>query len=242
MNWSEETDPNDRCQYTHTTCETPLGTFFITWKSWKSSSPIDVELNEEIIEGYLPSVRKAKEFVKEYLAKKRDELTEFLQEDEQRLVVEFSQGAKLKSPILSESQKQELQLVESIPITLYFPGLTVCISGEQFTIAIVTGELPLVGEGDRLIIKLDGGGTLETPCLSKDLADQFNSATRLNEQTTRHVININDSGYETERSRVYPDLKLVLDACVERSQSEVESTSKTAMCYVIEAIEKDLRK
>lgn len=33
--WSDVSEPNDDCHYTHTKAETPFGRFLLTWKSWK---------------------------------------------------------------------------------------------------------------------------------------------------------------------------------------------------------------
>lgn len=43
LEWTEERNPDDSCDYTHVSAETPFGQILITWKGWKSDPDPTVE-------------------------------------------------------------------------------------------------------------------------------------------------------------------------------------------------------
>jgi hypothetical protein len=81
MNWTEPTPPTPHIShYDHVTCETPLGSFMIEWKSWKENDSYIIAING-IHLGVEYTLEDAKNFVKQYLISRYEELTNFLSND-----------------------------------------------------------------------------------------------------------------------------------------------------------------
>lgn len=79
MNWTEPQPPTEGVNnYDHITCETPLGTMVIEWKSWKESPCYTVELNGDVWIGSDNTIEGAKILAKEYLSSKSKALVAFL--------------------------------------------------------------------------------------------------------------------------------------------------------------------
>lgn len=72
LKWSEISEPNDICCYTHTYADTPFGRFLLTWKSWKTY--FDAGFDEtpwgEIAYHGWSSVEEAQEWAEEEMHKK----------------------------------------------------------------------------------------------------------------------------------------------------------------------------
>ena len=47
MNWTKVQEPNDKVPYNHTELVTPIGTYLIDWKGWKTSPSYDISLKGE---------------------------------------------------------------------------------------------------------------------------------------------------------------------------------------------------
>lgn len=81
MNWTEPKPPTKGVSYyDHITCETPIGTFMIEWKSWKYSDLPSVMLDEEYI-GCGVDVESAKNIAHNYIVNKYEELRKFLENE-----------------------------------------------------------------------------------------------------------------------------------------------------------------
>lgn len=78
MEWTEPKPPTEGVSYyDHVLCKSPLGGFIIEWKSWKSSPSYDIMLEGEWI-GCEYSLPDAKTIAFEYIIKKHEELTQYL--------------------------------------------------------------------------------------------------------------------------------------------------------------------
>lgn len=76
--WTEPKPPTAGIShYDHTSCNTPLGTFRIEWKSWKDNPGYDVMLNDEWVDCKY-SLEDAKNSVKDFLIQKHKELSEYV--------------------------------------------------------------------------------------------------------------------------------------------------------------------
>lgn len=64
--------------YTHITLETPLGKAILEWKSWKDYHSYSVIIGGVYISEEHGTLEEAKEKVREYLEKKKEELILFL--------------------------------------------------------------------------------------------------------------------------------------------------------------------
>jgi len=77
MTWTEQTNPNDECHYTHTKTDTPLGVARIEWKDWKVDPSFSLFVNEEYItETY--SLEDAKDALTKHLKDLLKVLNDFL--------------------------------------------------------------------------------------------------------------------------------------------------------------------
>ncbi len=77
MNWTEIEKGNKIIPYDHTTCDTPLGMFIITWKSWKETPAFSLEIEGQYISTER-TIDDAKTYAEHYLNKKSSELNRYL--------------------------------------------------------------------------------------------------------------------------------------------------------------------
>lgn len=78
MNWTEPQPPTaGASNYTHVTCETPLGRAIIEWKGWKDDDSYVVSIQNNYI-GSEYSLQDAKDLVKRHLLEIQKQLLDFL--------------------------------------------------------------------------------------------------------------------------------------------------------------------
>jgi hypothetical protein len=81
MKWTEPKLPTEgESYYDHVKCQTPLGEFLIEWKSWKEFPDYGVMLNGEYVTTSY-ELEDAKEDAEMYLIKVRDNLNDFLKDE-----------------------------------------------------------------------------------------------------------------------------------------------------------------
>lgn len=77
MRWSEEIKPNEKSNYDHVFCDTPLGEIIIEWKSWKDMPSYDISMDGIWI-GCKYSLIDAKYFSFYHLEEISNELNRFI--------------------------------------------------------------------------------------------------------------------------------------------------------------------
>jgi len=78
LEWSEISDPNDECCYTHTVAQTPFGRFQLTWKGWKEDISASMGFDEtpwgDVVYDWWNSIDEAKQWAEDEMNKRLTEL------------------------------------------------------------------------------------------------------------------------------------------------------------------------
>jgi hypothetical protein len=108
MKFTEPKPPTEGVsRYDHVMCDTPLGLCLIEWKGWKESDSYSISIGDEYIgEGYYLS--QAKEIAKNWLIRKNQDLTIFLDK------AVFAFGASVK--VLHCFRGHEFEIGEIVSI------------------------------------------------------------------------------------------------------------------------------
>ena len=79
MNWSEINEPTKAIPYAYITCETPLGTAQIDWKSWEKVSAYEISVGD-IYLGHKWNLEESKKLVEDWLIQIYKDLGDYLEQ------------------------------------------------------------------------------------------------------------------------------------------------------------------